>query len=240
MGERRRASKRSVGKWTKGSRLGTRWGGTGGVASPRGLVCGAAQPISASLPAARRAVRSPGAEWRSSDLHPCPCGYWGHPERECRCSGEALARHREHLSGPVVDRIDVMIEVPPLTTTMLDGGEGPSSAAVQARVLAARAFRALREAGGEVGHSGNGLRARPVSRTGAHPGEVELRYAVTQEARALLREALLHQALGGRGYMRVLAVARTLADLEGVVQVKAAHVAEALAFRIPSMVGWRS
>ncbi|MCL5942322.1 MAG: YifB family Mg chelatase-like AAA ATPase [Actinobacteria bacterium] len=174
-------------------------------------------------------------------LNPCPCGYWGHPERECRCSGEALARHRAHLSGPVVDRIDVVVEIPPLTAAMLDAGEGPTSAVVQARVMAARAFRALREAAWDEGHgNGSGSFLPALRTTGSLFSELEARFAVTQEARGMLRDALVRYSLGGRGYARVLAVSRTLADLDGTVAVRAEHVAEALALRVAPAGGLRS
>jgi magnesium chelatase family protein len=163
-------------------------------------------------------------------MNPCPCGFHGHPQRMCRCAAEAQQRYRQVLTGPLGDRIDLMVEVPPLTGLALDedvGGE--SSAVVRARVLTARAFRARRESG--CGVSSSSSSTRP------HPRLLERRLCMSGAGGRLLREALVRNALGGRGYVRVLAVSRTLADLVESEIITQEHVAEALALRLDVVAG---
>lgn len=150
-------------------------------------------------------------------MNPCECGYLGHPRRTCRCSGAALARYRARISGPLLDRIDVLVEVPALTPSALDqpaGGE--PSAVVRERILAAREF----------------AHERVRKDEGAPSSGLEGRQNLASDARALLRRALVGDALSGRAYARVLRLARTIADLDQTVTVQAAHVAEAISLHL--------
>lgn len=150
-------------------------------------------------------------------MNPCPCGYLGHPEKACRCSAASVARYRARVSGPLLDRIDALIEIPPLTLAALDRTAGSEpSAVVRKRVVAARVFRAERL-----------QRSAP-----AFSGTLEDRGLLTAEARRLLRQALVSDGLSGRGYVRVINLARTIADLDNVLPVEAHHLAEALALRL--------
>jgi magnesium chelatase family protein len=154
-------------------------------------------------------------------MNPCPCGYLGHTEKACRCSAMAVERYRARISGPLLDRIDALIEVPPLTLASLDRAtESECSATVRERVTAAQVFRRER----------TGSRTAPGGPTKGHL--IEERNSLTMEARCLLREALVRDSLGGRGYVRVVNLARTIADLDNVAAVGAEHVAEALALRL--------
>jgi magnesium chelatase family protein len=150
-------------------------------------------------------------------MNPCPCGYLGHPEKPCRCAAIAVERYRARISGPLLDRIDALIEIPPLTLAGLEGGGGPrTSAAVRQRVANAREFARER-----------------VRRQGAPAGDgFEERNLLTRDARALLRQALVRDSLSGRAYVRVISLARTIADLDSVFPVGPEHVAEALALRL--------
>lgn len=164
-------------------------------------------------------------------MNPCPCGFLGHPQRTCRCAAEAQQRYRQVLTGPLGDRIDLMVEIPPLTGASLDEDvAGESSAVIRARVLAARAFRARRETSGFAASSRD-------ERGGRHPRFLEKRLGMSGAGGRLLREALVRSALGGRGYVRVLAVSRTLADLEESASITQEHVAEALALRLDVIAG---
>jgi magnesium chelatase family protein len=156
-------------------------------------------------------------------MNPCPCGYLGHPSKPCRCSGAAVERYRARVSGPLLDRLDALIEVPPLTLTALDDRYmlEPSSA-VRARVVSAQEFRRAL-AGGE-GAAGAARCARPG---GAATGR-----GLSREARSLLREALVRDGLSGRAYVRVMGLARTIADLDQVEEVSTEHLAEALSLRL--------
>jgi len=150
-------------------------------------------------------------------MNPCPCGYLGHVEKACRCPGVNIERYKARLSGPLLDRIDALIEVPPLTLSALDAeAGGESSAVIRERVAAAYAFR------GE----------RAMQAGGAVPQVLEERSHLTREARALLRQALVREGLSGRAYVRIINLARTIADLDNVVPVGGEHLAEALALRL--------
>ena len=179
-------------------------------------------------------------------MNPCPCGYSGHPERECRCATEQIARYSGRLSGPLLDRIDVFVEVEPLTREDLDSMPSPpeNSATVRARVIAAQSFRRERVGaephGASVGtataHDGPpqssaaGEDPSPVA-SREHPLRLEAESRLDRDARRLVRGALARGLLGGRGFVRTLAVARTLADLDASLDVGSGHVAEALTLR---------
>lgn len=172
-------------------------------------------------------------------MNPCPCGHSGSASRSCRCTGDQLARFRGQLSGPVLDRIDIFVEVPPLAGDVLDVELSPpeTSAAVRTRVTEARAFRQARwardgRAAHVVGRHELGVRTAPAGGPGSmHPEALRAREALTPEAGSALRDALGRRVIGGRGYVRALSVARTLADLDASPSVSGAHVAEALSLR---------
>jgi magnesium chelatase family protein len=150
-------------------------------------------------------------------MNPCPCGYLGHPSKPCRCSAAVIERYRARVSGPLLDRVDALIEVPPLTLAALDDRSGlEPSAAIRGRVAAARDFRRQREAQseGRDGTAADGSRG------------------FSRDARSLLREALVRDSLSGRAYVRVMSLARTIADLDSLDEVLAEHLAEALSLRL--------
>ncbi len=153
--------------------------------------------------------------------NPCPCGYLGDPRRECRCTPLEVRRYRGRLSGPLLDRIDLQLEVPAVSFRELARpAAAESSAAVRARVLAARELQAarLRESG---------------RRTNAElsPREVRRHCRLDTSGERLLEQAVSKLALSPRAIHRILKVARTIADLEGTAQLLPRHVAEAVAYR---------
>lgn len=169
-------------------------------------------------------------------MNPCPCGYLGHPQRSCRCASVAVESYRAKLSGPLLDRIDALIEVPPVTTFEPDPAESnESSATVRQRVMAAMAFRAERER-----RVPGGLSEAASPQTNTWNGSRSSSPSwLTREARALLQRALARGVISGRGYTRAASLARTIADLDGVSEVKEEHVAEALSLRLDwSFGGW--
>jgi magnesium chelatase family protein len=150
-------------------------------------------------------------------MNPCPCGYLGDAERRCACGQEQVRRYRSRVSGPLIDRIDLHIEVPRLAHRVLRG-DAPeeSSATVRARVCVAR-DRQLQRAG------------KPNSVLGTR--EIERYCTLSENDHRLLEQALERLGLSPRAYHRILKVARTIADLAGSDHIKTPHLAEAISYR---------
>jgi len=153
--------------------------------------------------------------------NPCPCGFRDDPVRDCACREDQLARYRSKLSGPLLDRIDLRLFVPRLTKHELLGAErAEASAIVRDRVIEARQR--------QIGR----LRGTRWTCNAHLPGPAARRQAVlTDGAERLLGEAVERSALSGRGFDRVVKVARTIADLESSPRIDDAHVLEALSYR---------
>ena len=150
-------------------------------------------------------------------MNPCPCGYQGHPARACRCTPEQVQRYRNRLSGPLLDRIDLCIEVPALSTADLaQSTPGESSAFVRERVIAASQRALNRQGCVNARLEGKALEAHATPDTAGQ---------------TLLNQAVSRLGLSARAYHRLLRVARTIADLAGAPQISAAHIAEAIQFR---------
>jgi magnesium chelatase family protein len=165
-------------------------------------------------------VRYPASFTLVAAMNPCPCGHLGDEARPCTCTAHDIRRYRRHVSGPLLDRVDLFVDVPRLSADELLGRpEGESSALVRSRVVAARQRQWERASGG----------ARCNARLG--PEEARAVCGLDEEGRQLLRRAIARFALTGRGHARVLRVARTIADLEGARDIGAAHLAEALRYR---------
>ncbi len=163
-------------------------------------------------------------------VNPCPCGYRGHPSRPCECTEAARRRYRGRLSGPLVDRIDMHIAVPPVEVAQLTSRrQRESSAAVRERVTQAWELQRARDAAGETGPKANAqLTAEELSRIAP----------LGRDAQRLLRAALDKLGLSARAYLKILRVARTIADLEREPQVGTMHVAEAVQMRLLDRQRW--
>jgi magnesium chelatase family protein len=166
-------------------------------------------------------VRFPARFMLVAAMNPCPCGYHGFELKPCKCTPEHVARYSGRISGPLRDRIDLSILVPPVPVDeMTAPRSGEPSEAVRARVARARAIQ--RERIGD----------RPFAvNAGMKGAEVTRHCRPDARGGARLARAVDVFGLSARGYHRVLKVARTIADLEGATAVADAHIAEALQFR---------
>ena len=162
-------------------------------------------------------------------MNPCPCGYYNHPTKECTCSPGAVHRYMGRISGPLMDRIDMHIEVTPVTPEELAGAApGEPSAAIRERVMRAREVQRERFRGAEGVHA-NALMNAAMVRDYCRPDAA---------AAALLARAMERLSLSARAYDRILKVARTIADLAGRADIAAADVAEAIGYRSLDREAW--
>ena len=162
-------------------------------------------------------------------MNPCPCGYADDPKHACRCTQRQIAAYRAKISGPLLDRIDIQIALPPVPfREIVDLPAGEPSAAIRARVVAAREIQKKRFAGERGIHCNAEIPARDL------PRFCRLDAAAQEEMRLMLAQL----DLSARAYDRVLKVARTIADLAGSPNVTAEHVGEASTFRELDRTYW--
>lgn len=154
-------------------------------------------------------------------MNPCPCGYLGDPTHRCRCSPADVTRYRKKISGPLLDRFDIIIEVPPVApASLLNKPDGESSAAIRERVVAARSRQMQRYA------------ATGASCNARLSGKKLRQYCpLTSSQQQMLLDAVSQLGLSARAFDRILRVARTIADLAGCEQPSDAHLFEAIQFR---------
>ena len=161
-------------------------------------------------------------------MNPCPCGYYNHPTKECSCQPFAINRYFSRISGPLLDRIDMHIEVVPVSISEMSSGErAESSAEIRKRVIAAREIQLERFKGLDI-HS-NAMMNSSMLRKFAPLDRV---------CSELLERAMTGLNLSARAYDRIIKVARTIADLEGVEQITPQHIAEAINYRTLDRENW--
>lgn len=183
------------------------------------------QPLeegSVTISRAARTVRFPARFTLVAAMNPCPCGYEGHPDRECVCPLFAVRKYRAKISGPLLDRIDMHIEVPALSLAEMteDLPPGETTGVVRERVLTARALQKER-----LGPRGAGANALMNGK------EVKAHCKLDAGSKALLKAAVSRLGLSARSFDRILKVSRTIADLAGSDVLREDHVAEAVGYR---------
>jgi magnesium chelatase family protein len=182
------------------------------------------QPLEQGLVTIARAMRSttfPARFVLVAAMNPCPCGYLGDPRHACKCSAPQIERYMARVSGPLLDRIDLHIEVPAVPFEELSASaDGTSSAEMREQVKAVRAAQRERFGSGSVALNGS-MSTRQLRR----------HCALDEEGKGLLRAAMDELGLSARAHDRILRVARTVADLEGGDAIKAEHVVEAIGYR---------
>lgn len=163
-------------------------------------------------------------------MNPCPCGYYGHPKRACTCPDGAAKRYLAKVSGPMLDRIDIHIEVPPVDFEKLSSKTpGESSAEIKKRVNAARKIQQERLKG--TGISCNAKMDPALTKMYCNP---------TPKAMVMLEQIFEKLDFSARAYDKILRVARTIADLEGSENIEASHIAQAVQFRSLDRKLWRA
>jgi len=178
------------------------------------------EPLESGRVAISRAARQaefPARFQLIAAMNPCPCGYLGHFSGKCRCTPDQVARYRGRISGPLMDRIDIHLDVPAVPQDdLLRQTAGETSGVVRARVVAAHRVQIERQ-----GRANGSLATREIDRWCAPDAAAE----------CLLRQAIARLNLSARAYHRVLKLARTIADLAGSEAIAAAHIAEAIQYR---------
>ena len=151
-------------------------------------------------------------------MNPCPCGYLGDPSGRCHCTAEQVQRYRARLSGPLLDRIDLHVEVPHISHQVLRTApsDGSTSTQIRQRVEAARCKQLLRA--DKLNHA-------------LTPAEIDRFCPIDTQAAALLEQAMERLRFSARAYHRIVKVARTIADLAEASSIEAAHVSEAISYR---------
>ena len=154
-------------------------------------------------------------------MHGCPCGFFGDPVRECRCSHSTVTRYQKRISGPLIDRIDIHLDVPRIDYDQLaDRRAGEPSCAVRERVEVVRRIQADRFAGTAI-----------LTNADMGPKEVQQYAELDAAGENLMRAAVRQLSLSARAYHRVLKLARTIADLAAAESIRTEHIAEALQYR---------
>ena len=175
---------------------------------------------------AQRALSFPANFQLVAAMNPCPCGYAGDPVRDCTCGSGLITKYQKRISGPLLDRIDIHLEVPRVDFEKLSEDRlGERSEAIRGRVEAARARQRSRFS------ESAGQREGVACNAEMGPGEVRAHCRLDEAGEALLKAAMVRMQLSARAYHRVLKLARTIADLAGQDQIAVGHVAEAVQYR---------
>ena len=191
---------------------------------PRSVLESLRQPLEDGMVTISRAVGSihfPSRFLLLAASNPCPCGYLGHPKKHCTCFPGLIIRYKKRLSGPLLDRIDLHIDVPPVNQEdLLVQAHAETSEAVRKRVEGARQLQR------------NRLRHTHIKTNGEmSPKDIHTFCTVENSAQDLLKQAISRFSLSARSYFKIIKIAQTIADLEGKNNINLTHIAEALQYR---------
>jgi magnesium chelatase family protein len=191
------------------------------------------QPLEDQKVTISRAAMSltfPASFMLAAAMNPCPCGFWNDPTRECRCSPLQIQRYVGRISGPLLDRIDIHIDVPAVKFRDLTGdapAETDDSATIRERVIAAREKQRARLAHEKI-----------FSNSEMTPRMIRQHCRIDADSEQMLERAMTRLGLSARAYDRILKVSRTIADLETSEEIRSAHVAEAVGYRSLDRTYW--
>lgn len=178
---------------------------------------------------AKIAIDFPASFMLISSMNPCPCGYYNHPEKECTCPPGAVQKYLNKISGPLLDRIDLHVEVTPVPFSELSGAENSeASAIIRERVIIAREIQAERYKGIDGIYANAQITSKQLKEI----------CVITQAGQTLLKAAMDKLNLSARAYDRILKVSRTIADLAQSADIKIEHLAEAIQYRSLDREGW--
>jgi magnesium chelatase family protein len=204
---------------------------------PRNVLEVMRQPLEDRSVVIARAAMSlsfPASFMLAAAMNPCPCGYFNDKSRECHCTPPLIQRYVAKVSGPLLDRIDIQIEVPAVQYRELRGGAASeSSAAIRARVLQARHIQSERFRSSPERH-----KQTIYSNAQMSTRQIRAFCELSPEAERLLERAMQQQGLTARAHDRILKVARTIADLAGEASLAVPHIAEAIQYRTLDRSYW--
>ena len=177
----------------------------------------------------QQSVTYPASFTLVASMNPCPCGYYTHPTRPCTCAPGQVQRYLHRISGPLLDRIDIQVEVMPVSFERMSAApSGESSEVIRQRVIRAREVQQRRYAGERDVYCNAQMTSRLL---GVHA-------RLEADSLERLRTAMVRFNLSSRAYDRILKVARTIADLEGSAQIRASHISEAIGYRNLDRADW--
>ncbi|MDE7460168.1 MAG: YifB family Mg chelatase-like AAA ATPase [Paramuribaculum sp.] len=182
-----------------------------------------------SISRAKYAIDYPAGFMLVASMNPCPCGYYNHPTRECVCPQGAVQKYMSRISGPLLDRIDIQVEIMPVSfDEMSAGSPGESSASIRERVVAARKIQEKRFANEPGVYCNAQMNARQLNTYAS----------ISPQAMAILRDRMVRFDMSGRAYDRILKVARTIADLDSSADIEPRHMNEAVGYRALDRSSW--
>lgn len=180
---------------------------------------------------ARYSVEYPAGFMLVASMNPCPCGYYNHPTKECTCPPGAVSKYLGRISGPLLDRIDIQIEIHPVPFEKLsEQSAGESSSVIRERVVRARNIQSARFADEREIHTNAQMNTRLINRW----------CRLDKTSMDLLRHAMTKYDMSARAYDRILKVARTIADLAGSTDISVEHISEAISYRNLDRSSWGS